>query len=714
MLFRLPRTSRRTHAFVELLPLWARSVGLALAVGAAYFLAARLSLALLSKPDGVAVFWPAAGVAAGALICLGSAARLPVMAGVIAATIVANLLGDRNFWSAAVFAACNAGEAVLVAALIDRFFGSPFSLNSLRHVLGFLAVSFVGTAVSGIGGTLGYWLFHTSTAPALTIWYHWFASDAVGIITVAPLLIELSAAAREPPPRNDVIEGVFALAALAVLIGFVVHWPSEAWAVEVTIALLFPILLWIGARCTPLFAATATFIFSLSIVWTTTFGIGAFGNPNLSSAERVLSAQFSILVQSLCALVLAALFAERRRHVAVLIDREVRLRDALKAAQNADRAKTGFLTAASHDLRQPLQTLNLLQAALKPRLADSESRSLLAGIERSVDVMNGMLISLLDINRIEAGTLRPSITEFPVSDLFDSLATDFLKPIIEKGLEWRLVQSEIWIKSDRRILDEMIRNLLSNAVRYTDHGRILVGCRRAGDKARIEVWDSGVGIMGGQIPRIFEEHYQVPGSAQLGGFGLGLAIVQRLAKILDHQVDVRSTPGKGSGFSIEVPLVGKPEFAGRSSEQSENDQDWVVSGTVLIIEDESTVRASLVSLLRSYGLNAVSAATAEEALAVVATRNVAPDLLLTDYNLPGQMNGIESVRALRGTLDRDIPAIVMTGDTRKEVIEAIAARNLGVAVKPVNADDLLRMITGLLDGPPKAAASAPRPSSRAS
>jgi len=696
MLFRLPRTAGRTRAFVELPPLSVRSVGLALAVGAAYFLAARLSLALLSKPDGVAVFWPAAGVAAGALIGLGSAARLPVTAGVVAATIVANLLGDRNIWSASIFAACNAGEAVLIAALIERYFGPQFSLNSLRHVLGFLAVAFIGTAISGIGGTLGYWLFHTSATPVLTIWYHWFASDAVGIITVAPLLIELSSAVRNPPPRNEIIEGTFALAALAALIGFVVHWPSEAWAVEVTIASLFPLLLWIGARCRPLFAAIVTFTFSLSIVWTTTFSIGVFGNPSLSSAERVLSAQFTILVQSLCALVLAALFAERRRHVAVLMDREARLRDALKAAQNADRAKSGFLTAASHDLRQPLQTLNLLQAALKPRLLDGESRSLLAGIERSVDVMNGMLISLLDIHRIEAGTLRPSIAEFAVNDVFDSVARDFLKPTTEKGLEWRLVRSEIWIKSDRRVLEEMIRNLLSNAVRYTDHGRILVGCRRTGDKVRIEVWDSGVGIMGEQIPRIFEEHYQVSENAQLGGFGLGLAIVQRLAKLLDHRIDVQSTPGKGSGFSIEVPLGRKPEFSDRSSDQSDDDQAHALSGTVLVIEDESTVRASLASLLRSYGLNVVAAATADEALAMATKKDGTPDLLLTDYNLPGKMNGVECIKVLRAALDRKIPAIVMTGDTRKEVIEAIAARELGIAVKPINGGDLLRLISGML------------------
>jgi signal transduction histidine kinase/CheY-like chemotaxis protein len=466
--------------------------------------------------------------------------------------------------------------------------------------------------------------------------------------------------------------------------------------VEVTIASLFPLLLWIGARCRPLFAAIVTFTFSLSIVWTTTFSIGVFGNPSLSSAERVLSAQFTILVQSLCALVLAALFAERRRHVAVLMDREARLRDALKAAQNADRAKSGFLTAASHDLRQPLQTLNLLQAALKPRLLDGESRSLLAGIERSVDVMNGMLIRLLDIHRIEAGTLRPSIAEFAVNDVFDSVARDFLKPTMEKGLEWRLVRSEIWIKSDRRVLEEMIRNLLSNAVRYTDHGRILVGCRRTGDKVRIEVWDSGVGIMGEQIPRIFEEHYQVSENAQLGGFGLGLAIVQRLAKLLDHRIDVQSTPGKGSGFSIEVPLGRKPEFSDRSSDQSDDDQAHALSGTVLVIEDESTVRASLASLLRSYGLNVVAAATADEALAMATKKDGTPDLLLTDYNLPGKMNGVECIKVLRAALDRKIPAIVMTGDTRKEVIEAIAARELGIAVKPINGGDLLRLISGML------------------
>src|SRR5581483_4921214 len=159
-----------------------RSIGLAAAVGIVYFLAARLSLLLLTKPDGVAVFWPAAGVAAGVLIALGPSVRWPVIFGTMAATIAANLLGDRNIPSTVIFALCNAGEAVIVASLIERPFGTAFSLSRLRHVLGLLGAAVVGTAISGVGGTIGF-QFHTSAVSALTIWYHWFASDALGIVT---------------------------------------------------------------------------------------------------------------------------------------------------------------------------------------------------------------------------------------------------------------------------------------------------------------------------------------------------------------------------------------------------------------------------------------------------------------------------------------------------------------------------------------------------
>ena len=332
--YALPKRSRR----------FARSVALAAAVAIAYFLAARLSLGLLTKPDGVAVFWPAAGVAAGTLIALGPSARWPVVCGTIAATIAANLLGDRNILSTVIFALCNAGEAMIVASLIERAFGATFSLGMLRHVLGLLGAAIVATAISGVGGTIGF-QFHASATPALTIWYHWFASDALGIITTAPVLIGLISCARDPPPRREVVEGLAALGALAVLSGIVIFLPRQSWVTVVPVASLFPLLLWLAARCRPLFASAAAFIVALTIVWTTTFGLGIFGDPRFPIAERVLSAQAAIVAVSLCAFVLAALFAERRQHERELMDSEARMQEALTA---------GGVTAFDWDVRSGL------------------------------------------------------------------------------------------------------------------------------------------------------------------------------------------------------------------------------------------------------------------------------------------------------------------------------------------------------------------------
>ncbi len=309
---------------------WLSSFWIAVLVACVYILSARMSLSLLT-PDGVAVFWPAAGVAAGTLIALGPPARWAVAAGTMVATIVANLLGDRNVVSAIVFALCNAGEALLVAGLIERSFGSPFSLDRLRHVLGLLAAAIVAAAASGIGGTLGFAVLHGTAASIVSTWRDWFASDALGIVTIAPLVIGLAAAAREPPPRSETIEGLAALALLIVLSVVAIALPPHPWTTVVPIALLFPVLLWIAARCRPVFAAAAAFIVTFAIVWATTIGIGRFGDAGPPMADRVLAARAGILAVTLCALVLAALFAERRQHVAALAESEARLQDALTA-----------------------------------------------------------------------------------------------------------------------------------------------------------------------------------------------------------------------------------------------------------------------------------------------------------------------------------------------------------------------------------------------
>jgi PAS domain S-box-containing protein len=263
----------------------------------------------------------------------------------IAATIIANVLNDRTIWAAIAKGLCNAGEALLVAGLIDHYFGPHFNLDRLTNVLGLVAAAIVATVASGLGGTAAIKLFHSPTGQLLTIGYDWFASDLLGILMVAPLIVGLATAMRKPPTRSELIEGVAGLAAVAGLSGLIVFLPPAPWKTVLPIAMLFSLVLWLAARCQPVFASAATFIISLTIVWTTTFGIGHFGDRDLSFDDRIMTAQAAIVSIALCAFVLAALFAERRQHADALIESESRLQEALSA---------GGVTAFDWDLRTGL------------------------------------------------------------------------------------------------------------------------------------------------------------------------------------------------------------------------------------------------------------------------------------------------------------------------------------------------------------------------
>jgi signal transduction histidine kinase/ActR/RegA family two-component response regulator len=498
---------------------------------------------------------------------------------------------------------------------------------------------------------------------------------------------------RNPPSRREIAEGVLALAVVSLVCGLLAFLPNEPWTAELAIGALCPLLLWIASRLRPAFTVVAAFIIATTIVWTTIFAIGIFGDPHLSIEERVLGAQATILAISLGALVLAALFSERRLHESAILEREARLKEAWKSAELANRAKSSFLAAASHDLRQPLQTLKLLQAALEPHHPGGEARKLVNGMGRSLDTMTSILSSLLDVTRLESGNLRPSVREFSLNEIFEPLAGDFSAHAQERGLRLRIVRSELIVRSDGRMLAEMIRNLLSNAVRYTDRGRILLGCRRAGDNVRIEVWDSGVGITEAQLPHIFHEYYQGTDSAERGGFGLGLAIVKRLGEVLDHRVEVRSIPGKGTRFFIEVPRgrsgVNVPEAAPLVCPQND-----AFLGSVLAVEDEASVRSALGRLLKTRGVDATIVATATEALNLVKEQGLRPDVLLCDYNLRGSSDGIETIGQLRAALGRDVPAVVMTGETRSPTVASITAQGVSVLIKPFSAVELLEALRG--------------------
>src|SRR5262245_22116486 len=311
-------------------PSWMIQAGLALAVAVSYLLAARLSLALLTKPDGVAVFWPAAGIAAGTLIALGPRVQVAVTAGVASASVFASLLSDRNLAAAIVFALCNAAEPLLVARLIKRHFGDDFRLESLRSVLGFYAAAAIGPAISATLAMVGFIAFPKADAVPLNIWLSWVASDALGIIMVAPLLIGLRGLRHNPPQRWELGEGTLTLAGLALVSALAFGCPAHYWYTVLPLGLLLPVLL--AAHCRPVFAAAAVLILGFSVVWTATVGMGEFGDlPSLH--DRAYAARATLLALSTCTLVLAALFAERRHNEATLKDSNERLQLALEGAE---------------------------------------------------------------------------------------------------------------------------------------------------------------------------------------------------------------------------------------------------------------------------------------------------------------------------------------------------------------------------------------------
>ena len=382
------------------------------------------------------------------------------------------------------------------------------------------------------------------------------------------------------------------------------------------------------------------------------------------------------------------------------------LGDAKREAEQANRGKSRFLAAASHDLRQPLQTLSFLQGILAKKVTDPTVLALIGRLEETVTAMSGMLDTLLDINQLEAGIVRSELVDFPINLVFDQLHSQFAYDETAGRLDWRVVPSSLSIRSDPRLLAQMIRNLVANAVKYTETGKVLLGCRRSGDKLRIEVWDTGIGIPAEQLSAIFEEFHQLdnPARERSKGLGLGLAIVQRLADLLGHAIDVRSRPGKGTVFTVEVPLV-TSKAAARSAHPDPVEAPPVapVGATILVVEDEPAVRALLKLLLDSEGYRTVTAADGRVALGLASRAAGRPNLVLADYNLPNGPNGLQVVTTLQETLGRDIPAIILSGDISTETLREIAHRGCAYLAKPVTAATLVGLIQQLLAKTPPAA-----------
>lgn len=385
-----------------------------------------------------------------------------------------------------------------------------------------------------------------------------------------------------------------------------------------------------------------------------------------------------------------------RRHIAKALE------EAKQQADIANASKSRFLAAASHDLRQPLQTLALLQGMLAMTVKDERSQQLVVRLDETLGAISGMLNALLDINQIESGAVQAEPVLFPVNDLFERLKDEFCYHAQAHGLSFHVVPCSLSIESDPRLLEQMIRNLLSNALKYTKHGKVLLGCRRRKGILSIEIWDTGIGIPDSELQTIFEEYHQLdnPARERTRGLGLGLSIVRRLEALLGHRVHVRSRPGKGSVFAIDIALPAEDPI--KHTEPAKPDSDTASAGehnrtgTILIVEDDTEVRDLLELLLKGAGHRVASVSDGASALDLVARGMIRPDLLLTDYNLPNDMDGLSLVSKLRQKINREIPVIVLTGDISTGTLRNIAQQNCIQLNKPVKSKELTQAIQRLL------------------
>jgi len=354
-------------------------------------------------------------------------------------------------------------------------------------------------------------------------------------------------------------------------------------------------------------------------------------------------------------------------------------------AEIANRSKTQFFAAAGHDLRQPLHAMGLFAAALTEKVRDPEVLHVVNSINASVDALEGLFNELLDISKIDSGVLKASPTHFELAAMLDRLRMDFEPEAFERGLQLRTVPTGAYLFSDPVLVERILRNLLANALRYTRSGGVLVGARRRGREASLEVWDTGIGIPAAEQTRVFEEFYQLanPERNSKKGLGLGLSIVKRLAHLLGAHVELASVPGRGSVFKVRLPLGVRPA-ADSARRASTAVAPGDLSGRVIVVvEDEAAVLEGMRVLLEGWGAEVVAGASIRETMAEVEPLVRAPDLIVADYGLREGNLGTQAIAALRERFRSPIPAIIVSGSTTPAHMDEAKSIGAHLLLKPV-------------------------------
>lgn len=365
-------------------------------------------------------------------------------------------------------------------------------------------------------------------------------------------------------------------------------------------------------------------------------------------------------------------------------------------AERANQAKSRFFASASHDLRQPLHALSLFVAALKARNKQPGTQSLIDNIEASTAAMELLFNSLLDISRLDAGAIEAHPVHFSLGSMLDELKKQFSPLAAEKNLRLRFHPIDATLYSDPLLIERILLNLIANAIRYTDRGGVLVACRRRGRMLRLSVIDSGRGIPIDQQESVFHEFVQLhnPARDRSKGLGLGLAIVSRLSRLLGHRVDLLSRPGHGSAFSIDVPcgdarLIQSPMPLAAPGQLA-------ADALVLLVDDESAILRGMAELFDNWQIDLVAAHSAAEAEQELASLGRIPDVIVSDYRLPSNTDGIEVITHLRQKFGLDIPAILVTGDTAPDTILRITQAGIPLLHKPLRPAKLRALLTHLI------------------
>ncbi len=362
-------------------------------------------------------------------------------------------------------------------------------------------------------------------------------------------------------------------------------------------------------------------------------------------------------------------------------------------AEQANISKTRFLAAASHDILQPLNAARLYVTSLVERQGGGDDAQLVGNIDASLDAVEEIFGALLDISRLDTGAMKPEIVSFHIDEIFRQLEVEFAPLAKEKGLALTFAHSSLAVQADRRLLRRLLQNLISNAIKYTPRGRVLVGCRRRRSHLRIDVYDTGLGIPRAKKQAIFQEFHRLDEGAKVArGLGLGLSIVERIARVLDHKVTVTSTVGKGSQFSVEVPLsVGLP-VSQQPRTPREINRVQLSGITVLCIDNDLAILDGMETLLHGWGCRVLKATDLATAIAAVAEAKASPDGLLVDYHLD-RGNGIEAIDELRRRFGADLTGILITADRSPRVREEARAHRIRVLNKPLKPAALRALLT---------------------